>query len=222
MTHVWPVIHLSDVKRTIENAQIAARCGCPGVFLISMSGDDDQIDPAATLIRREVPALKIGINMLSTSPAQAVWHSRTHGYDATWSDYAWQHTGIEGLTDGTDHKFFAAVAFKGATHNEPDPDASAREAVARGFIPMTSGSGTGVTAPLEKIKRLRAAIGQGAPLAMSGVHPPTAHRLTPLATHFLVATCISKDFYTFDERKLRFLIDKASPAAATATMENGK
>jgi hypothetical protein len=209
MTNVWPVIHLRDDKHTIHNAAMAARCGCPGVFLISMGGDDSLVDPAAALIRREVPNLKIGINMLSMDPAYAVRHSIDSGYDATWSDYTWQNERIEHLTYGGDHQFFAAVAMKGMTHNEPDPEASAREAVALGFIPMTSGSGTGVTAPIGKIRRLREAIGPDAPLAMSGVNPPHAHLLTPLATHFLVATCISRDFYTFEESKLQYLIEQA-------------
>lgn len=208
--NIWPVIHLSDDRRTIENAQIAARCGCPGVFLIHMSGDDSKIDPAADLIRRVVPDLKIGINLLSVEPDDAVMHSIACGYDATWSDYAWQHSVIDKLIGGgRHHKFFAAVAMKGETHNEPDPEASAREAVARGFIPMTSGNGTGVTAPLDKIKRLRGAIGPDAPLAMSGVNPNRAYQLRGLATHFLVATCISRDFYSFEESKLRYLINQA-------------
>ena len=212
MTDIWPVIHLIDDKHTIHNAEVAARCGCPGVFLISMSGDDVLLDPAAALIRRKVPSLKVGINMLASGPVDAVIHSIDHGYNATWSDYEWQNNAaeIDDVIDGSDHKFFAAVAFKGETHDEPDPDASAREAVARGFIPMTSGHGTGVTAPIEKIQQLRKAIGPGAPLAMSGVNPPDAHLLTPLATHFLVATCISSDFYTFDETMLRYLAAQAT------------
>jgi hypothetical protein len=210
MTDIWPVIHLLDEKHTIHNAEIAARCDCPGVFLIAMNGDDSMIDPAADLIRREVPGLKVGINMLSLDPALAVIHAISRGYDATWSDYGWQHSIIEKLIGGRDHKFFAAVAMKGETHNEPDPEASAREAVARGFIPMTSGHGTGVTAPLAKIKRLRAAIGPDAPLAMSGVNPNRAYQLTPLASHFLVATCISRDFYSFEESKLRYLIKQGA------------
>lgn len=204
--NIWPVIHLSDDRRTIENAEIAARCGCPGVFLISMSGLDWQVDPAAELIRREVPSLKIGINLLKPDPAFSVRHSIERGYDATWSDYSWRDEEVR-LKHG--HQFFAAVAFKGETHNEPDAEASAREAVARGFIPMTSGAGTGVTAPLDKIKRLRAAIGPDAPLAMSGVNPNRAYQLRGLATHFLVATCISRDFYSFEESKLRYLIKQS-------------
>lgn len=206
--NIWPVIHLSDDNQlTVENAKVAACCGCPGVFLISMCGDDAAVDPAAELIRRDVPGLKVGINLLSVEPYDAVLHSLESGYDATWSDYPWRDTdGIDDLIKGTGHQFFAAVAFKGATHNELYPEASAREAVRRGFIPMTSGNGTGVTAPLDKIKRLQIAIGPDAPLAMSGVNPNRAYQLRGLATHFLVATCISSDFYTFEESKLRYLI----------------
>ena len=216
MTNIWPVIHLSDhPSLTVSNAEMAARCGCPGVFLIAMNGDDSMIDPAAKLIRSEVPSLKVGINMLQTGPADAVRHSIDHGYDATWSDYAWQEDEVR-LKHG--HQFFAAVAMKGETYNEPDPEASAREAVACGFIPMTSGSGTGITAPINKIKMLRNAIGPDAPLAMSGVNPPHAHLLTPMATHFLVATCISSDFYTFDETMLQYLAAKTRGAGdVTAT-----
>jgi hypothetical protein len=47
---------------------------------------------------------------------------------------------------------------------------------------------------------------------MSGIHPPDAHLLTPLATHFLVATCISSDFYTFDEPMLQYLVAKTKGA----------
>jgi predicted TIM-barrel enzyme len=207
MTDIWPVIHLLDEKHTLRNALMAQRNGCPGVFLIAMSGDDSMIDPAAKLIRSYVPSLKIGINMLTCDPSDAVAHSLDHGYDATWSDYAWHDSHIATLIeDSGDHQFFAAVAMKGETHNEPDPEASARLAVANGFIPMTSGHGTGITAPINKIKMLRNAIGPDAPLAMSGVHPPRAGMLTPLATHFLVATCISSDFYTFDEKMLQYLV----------------
>jgi hypothetical protein len=206
---IWPVIHLvsTEPKVTIENAEIAKRCGCPGVFLISMGGYDEIIDPSASLIRDMVPGLKIGSNRLQSGPLDSVHHDMTMGYDATWSDYSWrsQIAGLTSLTGKGAHKFFAACAMKGETHNELDPEGSAQMAVRCGFIPMTSGHTTGATAPRSKIVRLRNAIGPTAPLAVSGVHPPTAHELVPLTTHWLVATAISKDFYRFDEAKLRFL-----------------
>lgn len=207
---IWPVIHLRDAATTLDNARIAFNCGCPGVFLISMSGEDRMIDPAARLIRDMVPGLKIGINMLTETPTDAVRHSLAKGYNATWSDYHWrdERQTIRDMifrSQDRDHKFFAAVAMKGETHDEPYPEQSAQLAEAMGFISMTSGSSTGVTAPFEKIQYLRESIRPETPLAMSGVHPPDAHNLVPLTTHWLVATAISKDFYNFDEAKLRYL-----------------
>lgn len=204
---IWPVIHVSaNSDITLENAYIAQRCGCPGVFLISMSGEDRFTDVHAQLIREQFK-LKIGVNLLTMSPTESVIHSLDQGYDATWSDYSWrgERESIRGTLVNRDHKFFAAVAMKGETHDEPNPEQSARIAEAMGFIPMTSGSGTGVTAPFEKIQYLRDAIQSETPLAMSGVHPPDAHKLVPLTTHWLVATAISKDFYRFDEDKLKYL-----------------
>jgi hypothetical protein len=40
--------------------------------------------------------------------------------------------------------------------------------------------------------------------------------LVPLVTHFLVATCISRDFYTFDEAMLQYLIGKTAGASVVA------
>jgi hypothetical protein len=215
---VWPVIHLSGaLSVTLNNSQIAQRCGCPGVFLISMHGKDALIDPAADMIRREVPGLKIGINMLTESPLDSVLHSIAMGYDATWSDYAWQ-VESDGIYDlcRAGHKFFAAVAMKGETHDEITPEVSALDAYLMGFVPMTSGSGTGVPAPHDKIERLRKAIGPDGPLAMSGVHPPF-ERLAALTTHWLVATAISSDFYHFDEAKLHALVGHAQGAPVHGT-----
>ena len=212
---VWPVIHLSDDRRTIANANIAARCGCPGVFLIAMDGDDAKIAPAARLIRRGVPSLKIGANRLRSEPFDALLDNLNAGYDATWSDYTWQHEQLELIRDAdSDHLFFAAVAMKGETHNEPDPEGSAREAVARGFIPKTSGSGTGIAAPIKKITNMRKAIGPDAPLAMSGVDVSRMSELAPLVSHFLIATCISKNFYEFDEAMLNDFMTKMKGATS--------
>lgn len=205
---IWPVIHLSGKPViTLENARIAQRCGCPGVFLISMSGQDALIDQAADWIRERVPGLKIGINMLTETPIDSVRHSVAKGYDATWSDYHWQEDApdIRRAMQWTTHKFFAAVAMKGETHDEPYPEKSAFMAKDHRFIPMTSGSATGVTAPFDKIRNLSYALGSGSSLAMSGVHPPTADKLVPYTSHWLVATAISDDFYRFNESKLRYL-----------------
>jgi len=207
---VWPVIHVRDSLTSIANARIAQACGCAGVFLISMSGNDRLLKPVKAAINRAVPGFKVGANFLSLDCDQAVTRSLADGYDATWADDAWQHHDI----NAGSHPFFAAVAFKGSTYRDPFPKQTAREAVARGFIPMTSGAGTGVAAPVSKIAGLREALGPDAPLAMSGVDVARMDDLAPLVSHFLIATCISKDFYQFDEAMLGNFMTKMKGATS--------
>jgi hypothetical protein len=135
---IWPVIHVSpDSNITLENADIAQRCGCPGVFLISMSGEDRFTDVHAQLIREQFK-LKIGVNLLTMSPFETVEHSLAQGYEASWSDYSWrgERESIRRLIEGSNHKFFAAVAMKGETHDEPNPEQSARIAEDHGIHPF--------------------------------------------------------------------------------------
>lgn len=205
---VWPVIHVRDLPTSIRNASIAQSCGCSGVFLISMHGADDELVPVKAGLNRLLPGFKVGANFLSMDCDVAVTRSLMDGYDATWADDAWQDTNVHDLIRPSRHPFFAAVAFKGSTYHDPHPDRTAREAVARGFIPMTSGSGTGVAASISKIARLREAIGPDAPLAMSGVDVARMDELAPLVSHFLIATCVSKNFYEFDEAMLRGFMAK--------------
>jgi hypothetical protein len=209
---VWPVIHVRDTKTAAANARIAQACGCTGVFLISMHGDDRTLKPVKAALNRLLPGFKVGANFLSLDCDQAVLRSIADGYDATWADDAWQHTDIHQWSGS--HPFFAAVAFKGSTYRDPHPDRTAREAVARGFIPMTSGSGTGVAASISKIAGLREALGPDAPLAMSGVDVSRMDELAPLVSHFLIATCISKDFYQFDEAMLSNFMTKMKGATS--------
>jgi hypothetical protein len=195
---VWPVIHLRNARTSILNAGIAQDCGASGVFLISMHGHDDSLASHRAALKREFPDLKVGANYLTKGSGASIQRSLKEGFDATWSDYDW-----DDVPFCDPRPFFAPVAFKGQTYNNPNPGEDAREAVLRGFIPMTSGSGTGVSAPIYKIEKLREAIGPDAPLAMSGVDVKRLNILAELVTHFLIATCISKDFYEFDRAMLR-------------------
>jgi predicted TIM-barrel enzyme len=99
------------------------------------------------------------------------------------------------------HLVFAGVAFK-HQRPEPNPELAARMADKFGFIASTSGSATGVAAEVDKIARLRTALGD-APLAIaSGVTPENVHEYAPHLSHILVATGVSESFHEFDYEKL--------------------
>lgn len=217
---VWPVIHLDMVDRALINAEIAARCGVAGVFVIHMDGNDDLVDPAASAIKARFPELKVGANYLSLPAAAAVMRSLKLGLDATWSD----NPGIrsDGVDDAVDkvlvpllrlnrtHRFFASVAFK-YQPVEPDPGVAAKRALDRKMIPTTSGDATGTAPEVSKLYGIRRDIGREAPLAIaSGVSTANAYELSRFASHILVSTGISKNFHDFDEDVLRRLMEQVA------------
>lgn len=212
MIEVWPVIHAKDANQVVECAMIARIARCPGVFLISMHGDDESLDKYANLIWREVPYLRVGVNYITFSPVAALVRSRRIGYDATWTDRQ-MFTGGTVSQEAYDilaiapknHKFFTAVSFKGQP-NDPSPERSAAVAASCYCTPTTSGTSTGVPPSVEKIKKIREGMSPQAPLAIaSGITPENVVEYKPYVSHILVSTGISKSFHEFDLGKLMLL-----------------
>lgn len=214
MPEIWPVIHLSTPELAVSNALMARDSHCTGVFLISMDGRDEAIDPAAALIRERVPGLLLGVNYLGMPAPDALRHSLAMGYDATWSDAPGVRSdevqpkafAVERLLqDARPHRFFGSVAFKYQAP-DADPGRAALLATQLGMIATTSGEATGVAPPARKLAQMRAALGE-APLALaSGVTPDNAYELGRFLTHVLVATGVSKNFEEFDDYLLKELV----------------
>ena len=108
-----------------------------------------------------------------------------------------------------DKPFFAACAFKGQVY-DPDPGASAHELHNLGFIPTTSGPGTGRPPGEDHLQAIRTKYAIDLPLALaSGVTPENVHIFKPYISHILVSTGISSGFYSFDEAKLAALMERS-------------
>lgn len=199
MTQVLPVIHYENIRQSLYNAGIVSRCGCPGVFLISMDGEDDELDQALIAVKSNFPNLKVGGNFLTQKPLAALKRSLDLGIDMTWTD----KPGVtsfgpndealaisEMLGEYPEHKFFGSVAFK---YQTPDhfPAQAAVAAANLGMIATTSGAATGEAADVAKLELMKKALGTQ-PLALaSGVSPANAHIFLPFVDYFLVATHIS-------------------------------
>jgi len=217
MTQVWPVIHYDSVQQALDNAAIVVACGCPGVFLISMDGRDDELDQAIMAVKYRFPELKVGGNYLSLRPLAALKRCLEMEIHATWAD----KPGVTSasvtdeareisrlLAANPGHQFFGSVAFKYQAA-EPNPAGAAVAAANLGMVATTSGAATGKAADVEKLATMKAALG-GAPLALaSGVSPENAHLFVPHTDYFLVSTHItaSTDPDMLSETKLRALMD---------------
>ncbi len=216
MTQVLPVIHYQTIRQALDNAALVARCGCPGLFLISMEGEDDELDQACISVKGNFPQLRVGANFLTQSAEAALQRSLDLGLDATWTDKpgvtsfganeaALRISAV--LRQHPQHQFFGSVAFK---YQAPErfPPQAAVAAANLGMVATTSGAATGVAADVDKLRAMKAALGDH-PLALaSGVSPDNASQFVPYVDFFLVSTHISEtpDSPMLSEAKLRALL----------------
>jgi predicted TIM-barrel enzyme len=211
---IYPVIHYIDRDTAFTEAQKAISACVDGIFLISHRGDDMDLLSVACAIKIKHPKLPVGVNFLSRDALEATIMARKFGLPMVWSDDA----GVDskGLTDmgismqaqkvaGADgFDVFASVAFKYRPH-ESNPELAAKNALEGGFIPTTSGSGTGSAPELAKIVSMSHATG-GLLAVASGMTPENVAEYAPYLSHILVATGVAMDEHRMDVEKLKLLI----------------
>lgn len=215
---ILPVIHYPDRATALSEADKAAQCSADGVFLISHHGNDFELLDVGMELRARLPGFPIGINLLSMDAQTAAAQALARGYPMLWGD----DMGVDsqGLhapgravatacraTVGQPIQVFASVAFK-YRPSEPDPAGAALNAHKAGFIPTTSGSGTGSAPEVAKIKLMSEAT-NGTLAVASGMTPENVSQYAPYLSHILVATGVSLDEYRLHEGKLRAFIANA-------------
>lgn len=225
---IYPVIHFLNRDVAFEEAQKAIDSGADGIFLISHRGNDAELLSVACSIKVEHPGFPIGVNFLSMEGLDATIAARKSDLPMVWGD----DLGVDstGFTDmglsiraqkavhpnGFD--VFASVAFKYRPH-EPNPSLAAKNALEAGFIPTTSGSGTGSAPELGKIITMSQATG-GMLAVASGMTPENIAAYAPYLSHILVATGIAQDEFRIDVAKLKKLIFNSKQNAKSADAES--
>lgn len=216
MTKIYPVIHHLNALHSLAQAKLALEGGADGVFLISHDGKDKEVLQVAGQLRHawsetgNAGALPfIGVNLLHTNNAEALGFAAQLRLDGLWLDAP----GVN--SRGPDHRakklademkrypeltVFGSVAFK-YQPDESDPAEAARQALALGMLPTTSGEATGVAPTVEKIRTMSAAAG-GKLAVASGMTPENVGAYAPYLSHLLVATGIAIDEHTLDPGKL--------------------
>ncbi|MDP3995772.1 MAG: BtpA/SgcQ family protein [bacterium] len=217
---VLPVIHVVNEKQAVENATIAWEQGSDGVFLINHDVSGNELLEIYESVANELPDLWIGINCLDLKPDEVIGkvsQRSLFNLSGIWADNAMinehsedqpeaemidkfrQKSGWKGL-------YFGGVAFK-YQRRVYEIEKAAQIAAKYIDIVTTSGPATGQAAEIEKIRRMKAAIGDK-PLAIaSGITPENVHNYLGISDCFLVATGISKDFTNIDPKRLKTLIE---------------
>jgi hypothetical protein len=217
---ILPVIHYLDRETAFAEVGTAVLCGADGVFLISHNGNDEELLDVGVALKKKHPGFPIGINLLSTGALEAARSATALAFPMFWGDDLGVDSNgvndagrqIEAVRHGNPgFQVFASVAFKYRPH-EPDPAKAAQNALAAGFIPTTSGSGTGSAPDLEKIVAMSGATG-GVLAIASGMTPWNVAQYARYLSHILVATGIALDQHRIDADKLGLLIANSRAAA---------
>lgn len=215
---IYPVIHYLDKKTTFDEVKKAKSYGADGCFLISHKGNDEELLTVGFELMMANMDWPIGINLLTYAAVDAASEIKGHGFPMMWADNVGVSSkGVTGAGEmiasirkqspNNEFQVFGSVAFK-YQDPEPNPPLAARNALAMGFIPTTSGSGTGSAPELKKIKDMSFAA-EGVLAVASGMTPENVGAYAPHLSHILVATGIAQDEYRMDVDKLQRFIANA-------------
>jgi predicted TIM-barrel enzyme len=205
------VVHVENGEQAVRNARIAQDEGADGIFLINHDSGHEELLNIYAQVRRDLPWLWVGLNCLDLGrSALRIIPKTTAGL---WVDNA-------GITEtdvvqakrfndfriglGWKGLYFGGVAFK---YQEPVDDVAAVAKAAMPYVDVitTSGDGTGHAPALEKIKKMKVAIGSH-PLAIaSGITPENVLEYVPYADCFLVATGVSDSHTELNPVRVRAL-----------------
>ncbi len=214
MTKVYPVVHYWSDHQAITQAALAKSLGADGVFFISHIGFNERLPSLGASFKKSFPDFEVGINLLGESPLEAAKLAASHGLDMVWGDncgvssYGASQDGCElaaWAKENNNINVFASVAFKYQT-KENEPPLAAKNALDLGFMPTTSGAGTGKAPSVDKIASMSKAV-EGRLAIASGMDCDNVREFKPFLSHILVATGVSLDDYYFAPEKLKRFID---------------
>lgn len=214
---VFPVVHIMNYSQAERQANIALSSGADGVFFIhhGILGDALTLRLAKDF-KALHPSKTIGVNLLSMDAAEAVKSAFEAGINDIWVDHAGVHSEkgepallqfLAGMAKAHNLNIHAGVAFKYQRH-EPMPGAAVKMAMEHNLIPVTSGSGTGVAADVDKIATM-AKVANGKLGVASGLTVENIEQYRPHVNYAFVATGVSVNDYEFDEEKLCQFIEAA-------------
>ena len=228
-TEIYPVVHINNIHRAVEQTGVALELGANGVYLIDHEKPTtDRLFDAFNLSRSEYPGAYIGMNILCLRGAYRAFEaihrakdseSMDEYPDGLWVDDA-RIDAVEARELREAHpelgtvRYLGGVAFKYSPYYTDDPGRAAGEFMKlKSYVDVvtTSGPGTGVPPSPEKIRAMHE-VAEGQPLAVaSGVSADNLEDYSGAIDQLLVATSIesSPDSGVFDRSRLEDLIEVA-------------
>lgn len=219
---ILTVLHVETEEQTLRNARIAADAQTDGVFLVNHDIPADELLSIHRAVVAEHPDWWIGINCLDLTPLQHLQRIHELGLTDTVAGIWVDNAMIDEKSDtqpeaqrfldlkdeiGWTGLYFGGVAFK---YQRPVNDIAQAAIKAAPYMEVvtTSGAGTGEAAAVEKIRQMKAALGEHPLGIASGIAPENVTQYLDYADCFLVATGISKSFQDLDPALVEALVEK--------------
>ncbi len=226
---VYPVVHINDPLAAVEQSGIAFELGADGVYLIDhKSRNSNVLFQAFNEVEQEYPEKFIGVNILAYPFAASCLRvikavkerdSIDRVPNALWFDDVTLDMGLAKLSKDDDPvissvRLLGGVAFKYTDTYTDDPEIASQEAkrlVSYVDVVTTSGSATGSPPSIQKIAKMKAAIGNQGLAIASGISVENIADYRGIVDQVLVSTSVETEKYSgiFDPARLADLIASA-------------
>lgn len=196
------VIHIESIDQAVRNALLAKEHGADGCFLIHHHGDREELIDSYHAVRSEVGEWWVGINDLGRNGNELL--DGLPKVDGIWVDDIEVNKDLK-YDLPAETLLFGGTAFK-YQKQVSDYEVAAKSSTHFCDVITTSGSETGSPPTVEKIQKMKSAIGDF-PLAIaSGITPENVVGFLEYTSFFLVATGISRNFHELDAEKIRAFV----------------
>lgn len=217
---ITPVIHVIDYSQVRTNVETCLELGIDHVFVIDHDSRNSQAHIAMIRekLKQEFPDLWVGLNFLFLPNELAMATAEICSADALWCDNAGLlkpgdemiAQKLENMRIKRDMLYFGGVEFK----YQKQPRSSDFEwlyqtAVKYIDVITTSGPGTGKEVEIEKLARIKTAVGKHPVAVASGINENNAKTISQYADYLMVASSITDSMTELiSKEKLQRLIDK--------------
>lgn len=212
-----PVIHVEGDEQALRNVDIAREAGCDGIFLINHHMSYQKLLTIHYQVYKRFSDWWIGVNCLDLFPVD-VFQRINNEVAGVWVDNAMVDERASCQSDADEISFvrdmslwkglyFGGVAFK---YQRPVEDLEKACQLAMKYVDIvtTSGAGTGISADVDKIVRMKKALGTFPLAVASGITPENIDDYLDTVDCFLVATGISDSHTELNKARVKELVDK--------------
>ena len=210
-------LHAKDLMHAWEGAKIAIDNWAHGVAVVTHKVSPEYGAFIATILKEKYPYHKILLNILQREPQKVFEIVKSSWIDGIWADNA-MIPGIDRVDEQDDSAkkllqrqqendndiiYFGGLDFKHQRHLSPEEYPFAIEQAKKYLdVITTSWASTGISADVEKVRRIKELAGSHPVGLASGVSAENIHEYIKNTDISIVSTKISHDYRNLDPKKV--------------------